>query len=168
MTVSKKITDRVWALGECLADALLNITLRDARLTVVQFQEGGEGKLCPSRIDLNLAAVLGGPEVIDQDCVDPFDLRIGTETINAHCTEGRRGVTLTKDIKTALVSGRHRIVASGRTSEEQLQAVGRDTAKPCWFSNLFEPAGTTVITDWRTAFLATIGSCFEPPLGGKL
>lgn len=151
MTVKLKTTVRLRANSECPSHSLSNVAVRDLTFAIDEPTERGGTNLGPTPTETALGALIGCTNVIGHKCAHQLDIEIGTLTINASCEFDRRGVTLTEEIDVPFVSVTLDIVASGPASEEQLQAVGRETAKFCPLSKLFEAAGTTVVANWRTA-----------------
>lgn len=103
----------------------------------------------PSPTATAYAALMGCTNVIGHKCAHKLGVEIGNLEMKMEVDFDRRGVLLMEEVDVPFTAIRLDVAADGTCSEEELQAVGAETAKFCAISKLFENSGTDLRITWR-------------------
>ena len=144
-----KATATLKAEADCPSHALSEIRIRDLSFAIDEPLERGGTNLGPTPTDTALAALVGCTNVIGHKCAKSLGVDIGHLNISAKCSFDRRGVTLEEEIEVPFQSIEIVVRSNGSVTEAELVKVGKDVAKFCPLSKLFENSGTTLNVIWE-------------------
>ena len=144
-----KTSVRLQAAADCPSHSRTDVRIRDLSFVIDEPKERGGTNQGPTPTDTALAALIGCTNVIGHKCADKLGVDIGHLFIEASCEFDRRGVTLSEEIETPFTSVVLTVASDGNASQEALEQVGREVAKYCPLSKLFEAAGTKLEVDWQ-------------------
>lgn len=136
------------AKASCPSHSRTDLEVRDLAFCIDEPLERGGTNQGPTPTDTALAALIGCTNVIGHKCAKRLDVDIGNLSIDAQCAFDRRGVTLSEEIATPFTAITLNVSADGGASQEALERVGREVAKFCPLSKLFEAAGTKLEVKW--------------------
>ncbi len=147
-TIKMKTSVTLQAKADCPSHSRSEIKTRDLSFVIDEPRERGGTNQGPTPTDTALAALIGCTNVIGHKCASKLGLDIGHLIIEADCEFDRRGVTLAEEIATPFKSVVLTVKSDGTANQEDLQQVGREVAKYCPLSKLFEAAGTRLEIKW--------------------
>ena len=146
--VKMKTSVTLKAKATCPSHSRSDIEIRDLLFSIDEPVERGGGNQGPTPTDTALAALIGCTNVIGHKCAKSLGVDIGKLTIDAQCAFDRRGVTLSEEVATPFAAITLDVCADGDANQEALERVGREVAKYCPLSRLFEAAGTKLEVRW--------------------
>lgn len=144
-----KTTVTLKAEADCPSHALAEIRIRDLSFAIDEPLERGGTNLGPTPTDTALAALVGCTNVIGHKCAKALDVDIGQLIILVNCAFDRRGVTLEEEIEVPFQLIDLEVRCNGSLTEAELVKVGKEVAKFCPLSKLFENSGTTLNVIWK-------------------
>ena len=144
-----KTTVTLKAEADCPSHALAEIRIRDLSFAIDEPSERGCTNLGPTPTDTALAALVGCTNVIGHKCAKSLGVDIGQLKISAKCAFDRRGVTLEEEIEVPFQSIDLVVRSNGSVTEAELVKVGKEVAKFCPLSKLFENSGTILNVIWE-------------------
>lgn len=144
-----KTTVTLKAEADCPSHALAEIRIRDLSFAIDEPLERGGTNLGPTPTDTALAALVGCTNVIGHKCAKALDVDIGQLNILVNCAFDRRGVTLEEEIEVPFQLIDLEVRCNGSLTEAELVKVGKEVAKFCPLSKLFENSGTTLNVIWK-------------------
>ena len=151
MAIRQKTTITLKLSGKGTSHSRSEVAIRDLTSVIDEPVERGGTNEGFSPTETAYAALIGCTNVIGNKCAEKLGVDIGHLDIQMEVDFDRRGVMLMEEVEVPFPAARLTVTADGPASDEDLQAVGRETAKYCAISKLFENAGTKVTVDWRKA-----------------
>ena len=97
------------------------------------------------------SALIGCTNVIGNKCADKLGVDIGHLSFEMEVDFDRRGVLLMEEVDVPFTAIRLDVTSDGSATENELEAVARETEKYCPISKLYEKSGTNLTVTWRKA-----------------
>ena len=149
--VKMKTSVTLRAKGQGVSHSRTDVAIRDLNFAIDEPAARGGTNAGPTPTDTALAALIGCTNVIGSKCAKKLGVDVGHINVEIACEFDRRGVTLEEEIAVPFAAIQQKVTCDGAASEAEIQAVGREVAKFCPLSKLFEGAGTQLETTWQKA-----------------
>ena len=148
MAIKLKTVVTYRTTAQCPTHARTEIPVRDLTVTVDEPLERGGTNLGASPTETAMAALIACTNVIGHKNARRLGVDLGDVTIDANCQFDRRGVLMEEEIDIPFPAITLTVNCDTTASQEELTAVGLETAKYCAIAKLFEAAGTDLTVNW--------------------
>ena len=148
MAIKMKTVVTYRTTAQCPTHARTEIPVRDLTVTVDEPLERGGTNLGASPTETAMAALIACTNVIGHKNAHRLGIDLGEVTIDANCQFDRRGVLMEEEIDIPFPAITLTVNCDTTASQEELTAVGLETAKYCAIAKLFEAAGTDLTVNW--------------------
>ncbi|SFR60121.1 Uncharacterized OsmC-related protein [Yoonia tamlensis] len=148
MAIKMKTVVTYRTTAQCPTHARTEIPVRDLTVTVDEPLERGGTNLGASPTETAMAALIACTNVIGHKNAHRLGIDLGEVTIDANCQFDRRGVLMEEEIDVPFPAITLTVNCNTTTRQEDLTAVGLETAKYCAIAKLFEAAGTELTVNW--------------------
>ncbi len=148
MTVRMKTVVTYRTTAQCPTHARTEIPIRDLTAFIDEPVERGGTNKGPSPTETALTSLIACTNVIGHKTAKRLGVDLGEMTIDADAKFDRRGVMLEKEIDVPFPAITLTVHCNTSASQEELEDVGRETAKYCAISKLFQAAGTDLTVNW--------------------
>lgn len=149
MAVKMKTVVTYRATATCPTHARTEIPVRDLNVVIDEPVERGGTNLGPTPTETAMTALIACTNVIGHKNAKRLGIDLGTVTIDANCKFDRRGVLMEEEIDVPFPAITLTVNCATASSQEDLDLVGRETAKYCAIAKLFEAAGTDLTVNWE-------------------
>jgi uncharacterized OsmC-like protein len=136
------------AKAQCPTHARTEIPVRDLNVIIDEPLERGGTNLGATPTETAMTALIACTNVIGHKCAKRLGVDLGETTIDANCQFDRRGVLMEEEIDIPFPAITLTVNCKTTASQEELTAVGHETAKFCAIAKLFEAAGTELSVNW--------------------
>jgi uncharacterized OsmC-like protein len=136
------------AKAQCPTHARTEIPVRDLNVIIDEPLERGGTNLGATPTETAMTALIACTNVIGHKNALRLGVDLGEVTIDANCQFDRRGVLMEEEIDIPFPAITLTVNCNTAASQEDLTAVGLETAKYCAIAKLFEAAGTDLTVDW--------------------
>lgn len=151
MAIKMKSVVTYRATAQCPTHARTEIPVRDLDVIIDEPEERGGTNLGPTPTEAAMTALIACTNVIGHKNAKRLGVDLGTITIDAACQFDRRGVLMQEEIDVPFPSVTLTVKCDTTASAQELQTVGKETAKYCAIAKLFEGAGTDLTVNWVKA-----------------
>lgn len=148
MAVKMKTVVTYRTTATCPTHARTEIPVRDLNVTIDEPAERGGTNLGPTPTEAAMTALIACTNVIGHKNAARLGIDLGEITIDADVKFDRRGVLMEEEIDVPFPAITLTVNCATASSQEELDAVGRETAKYCAIAKLFEAAGTDLTVHW--------------------
>lgn len=149
MAIKMKTVVTYRTTAACPTHARTEIPVRDLTVVIDEPIERGGTNLGPSPTETAMTALIACTNVIGHKNAHRLGVDLGTVTIDADCKFDRRGVLMEEEIDLPFPAITLTVNCAGTdASQDELDTVGRETAKYCAIAKLFEAAGTDLTVNW--------------------
>ena len=148
MAVKMKTVVAYRTSAACLTHARTEIPVRDLSVVIDEPLERGGTNLGPTPTEAAMASLIACTNVIGHKNAARLGVDLGEVTIDADAKFDRRGVLMEEEIDVPFPAITLTVNCTTAASQEDLDAVGRETAKYCAIAKLFEAAGTDLNVNW--------------------
>ncbi|MCG3269491.1 OsmC family protein [Yoonia sp. I 8.24] len=149
MKMKTVVTYRTTA--QCPTHARTEIPVRDLNVIIDEPIERGGTNLGATPTEMAMSALIACTNVIGHKNARRLGVDLGDVTIDANCQFDRRGVLMEDEIDIPFPAVTLTVNCNTTASQEELTAVGLETAKYCAIAKLFEAAGTELTVNWEKA-----------------
>ncbi|SFR52187.1 OsmC family protein [Litoreibacter janthinus] len=136
------------ATASCPTHARTEIPVRDVKVIIDEPIERGGTNMGPSPTETAMTALIACTNVIGHKNAHRLGVDLGEISIDAACQFDRRGVLMEEEIDVPFPAITLTVNCTTPASQEELENVGRETAKYCAIAKLFEAAGTDLTVNW--------------------
>ena len=151
MAVKMKTVVTYRATATCPTHARTEIPVRDLNVVIDEPAERGGTNLGPTPTETAMIALIACTNVIGHKNAKRLGIDLGTVTIDANCKFDRRGVLMEEEIDVPFPAVTLTVSCLTAATQDDLDLVGRETAKYCAIAKLFEAAGTDLTVNWVKA-----------------
>ncbi len=151
MAVKMKTVVTYRATATCPTHARTEIPVRDLNVVIDEPAERGGTNLGPTPTETAMTALIACTNVIGHKNAKRLGVDLGTVTIDANCKFDRRGVLMEEEIDVPFPAITLTVNCITAATQDDLDVVGRETAKYCAIAKLFEAAGTDLTVNWVKA-----------------
>ncbi|WP_238113956.1 OsmC family protein [Yoonia sp. I 8.24] len=137
--------------AQCPTHARTEIPVRDLNVIIDEPIERGGTNLGATPTEMAMSALIACTNVIGHKNARRLGVDLGDVTIDANCQFDRRGVLMEDEIDIPFPAVTLTVNCNTTASQEELTAVGLETAKYCAIAKLFEAAGTELTVNWEKA-----------------
>ena len=148
MAVKMKTIVTYRATAQCPTHARTEIPIRDLNVVIDEPLERSGTNLGPTPTETVMAALIACTNVIGHKNAARLGVDLGQVTIDADTKFDRRGVLMEEEINVPFPAITLTVNCITSASQEELDHVGRETAKYCAIAKLFEAAGTDLTVNW--------------------
>ncbi|WP_341368419.1 OsmC family protein [Yoonia sp. BS5-3] len=148
MAVKMKTVVTYRTTATCPTHARTEIPVRDLNVVIDEPLERGGTNLGPTPTETAMTALIACTNVIGHKNAKRLGVDLGEVTIDANAKFDRRGVLMEEEIDVPFPAITLTVKCATAASQEELDEVGRETAKYCAIAKLFEAAGTELTVDW--------------------
>ena len=149
MALKMKTVVMYRASAACPTHARTEIPVRDLNVVIDEPIERGGSNLGPTPTEAVMTALIACTNVIGHKCANRLGVDLGDITIDANCKFDRRGVLMEEEIDVPFPEITLTVNCTTSASQDELDAVGAETAKYCAIAKLFEAAGTDLTVNWQ-------------------
>jgi len=136
------------ATANCATHARTEIPVRDLNVVIDEPEDRGGTNLGPTPTEAAMTALIACTNVIGHKNAKRLGVDLGNVTIDTACQFDRRGVLMQEEIDVPFPAITLTVNCDTDASLEELEEVGRETAKYCAIAKLFESAGTDLTVNW--------------------
>ncbi|MEL6450099.1 MAG: OsmC family protein [Pseudomonadota bacterium] len=151
MAIKMKTVVTYRTTATATSHARTEIPVRDLITVIDEPLERGGTNEGISPTETALAALIGCTSVIGHKNAKRLGIDLGDVTIDADCKFDRRGVLMEEEIDIPFPEITLTVHCTGPATQDEVRAVGVETAKYCAISKLFEAAGTKLEVNWHKA-----------------
>lgn len=151
MAIKTKTIVTYRASAACPTPARTEIPVRDLHVIIDEPTERGGTNLGPTPTEAAMTALIACTNVIGHKNAKRLGIDLGEINIDAACKFDRRGVLMEEEIDVPFPEVTLTVNCNTAASQEDLDLVGRETAKYCAIAKLFEAAGTDLTVHWVKA-----------------
>lgn len=148
MAIKMKTVVTYRATAQCPTHARTEIPVRDLNVVIDEPLERGGTNLGATPTETAMTALIACTNVIGHKNARRLGVDLGEVTIGANCQFDRRGVLMEEEIDIPFPAITLTVNCNTAASQEELTAVGLETAKYCAIAKLFEAAGTDLTVNW--------------------
>ena len=148
MAIRMKTVVTYRTTAQCPTHARTEIPVRDLNVIVDEPEERGGTNLGITPTETAMTALIACTNVIGHKNAKRLGVDLGEITIDADCKFDRRGVLMEEEIDLPFPAITLTVNCTTSASQEELDEVGRETAKYCAIAKLFEAAGTDLTVNW--------------------
>ena len=148
MAIRMKTVVTYRTTAQCPTHARTEIPVRDLNVIVDEPEERGGTNLGITPTETAMTALIACTNVIGHKNAKRLGVDLGEITIDADCKFDRRGVLMEEEIDVPFPAITLTVNCTTSASQEELDEVGRETAKYCAIAKLFEAAGTDLTVNW--------------------
>ena len=148
MAIRMKTVVTYRTTAQCPTHARTEIPVRDLNVIVDEPEERGGTNLGITPTETAMTALIACTNVIGHKNAKRLGVDLGEITIDADCKFDRRGVLMEEEIDVPFPAITLTVNCTTPASQEELDEVGRETAKYCAIAKLFEAAGTDLTVNW--------------------
>jgi len=136
------------ATAACPTHARTEIPVRGLNVVIDEPIERGGTNLGPTPTEAAMTALIACTNVIGHKNARRLGVDLGEVTIDADCQFDRRGVLMEEEIDVPFPAITLTVNCRTSASQEELTAVGQETARYCAIAKLFVAAGTDLKVNW--------------------
>lgn len=151
MAVKMKTVVTYRTTATCPTHARTEIPVRDLNVVIDEPAERGGTNMGPTPTEAAMTALIACTNVIGHKNAKRLGVDLGNVTIDANAQFDRRGVLMEEEIDLPFPAITLTVNCATDASQDDLDAVGRETAKYCAIAKLFEAAGTDLTVNWVKA-----------------
>ncbi len=151
MAIKTKTVVTYRTTAQCPTHARTEIPVRDLNVIIDEPIERGGSNLGATPTEMAMSALIACTNVIGHKNARRLGVDLGDVTIDANCQFDRRGVLMEDEIDIPFPAVTLTVNCDTTASQEELTAVGLETAKYCAIAKLFEAAGTDLTVNWEKA-----------------
>lgn len=148
MAIKMKTVVTYRTTATCPTHARTEIPVRDLNVVIDEPAERGGTNLGPTPTETAMTALIACTNVIGHKNAARLGVDLGEMTIDADAKFDRRGVLMEEEIDVPFPAITLTVNCNTDASQEELDDVGRETAKYCAIAKLFEAAGTNLTVNW--------------------
>lgn len=148
MAVKMKTVVTYRTTATCTTHARTDIPVRDLNVVIDEPTERGGTNMGPTPTEAAMTALIACTNVIGHKNAKRLGIDLGEVTIDANVKFDRRGVLMEEEIDVPFPAISLTVNCITAASQDELDSVGRETAKYCAIAKLFEAAGTDLTVDW--------------------
>jgi putative redox protein len=148
MAIKLKTVVTYRATAACPTHARTEIPVRGLNVVIDEPIERGGTNLGPTPTEAAMTALIACTNVIGHKNARRLGVDLGEVTIDADCQFDRRGVLMEEEIDVPFPAITLTVNCRTSASQEELTAVGQETARYCAIAKLFVAAGTDLKVNW--------------------
>lgn len=148
MAIKAKTVVTYRTSAACPTHARTEIPVRDLNVVIDEPEERGGTNMGASPTETAMCSLIACTNVIGHKNAKRLGIDLGEVTIDAAANFDRRGVLMEEEIDLPFPAITLTVNCATSASQGDLDAVGRETAKYCAISKLFEAAGTDLTVNW--------------------
>ncbi len=148
MAIKMKTVVTYRTTATCPTHARTEIPVRDLNVIIDEPEERGGTNMGPTPTETAMTALIACTNVIGHKNAHRLGVDLGDVTIDAKAQFDRRGVLMQEEIDVPFPAIELNVNCATSASQEELDEVGRETAKYCAIAKLFESAGTDLTVNW--------------------
>ncbi len=149
MAVKTKTVVTYRSTANCTSHARTDIPIRDLTVVIDEPIERDGTNLGPSPTEAAVSALIACTNVISHKVAKKLGVDLGDMTIETAAKFDRRGVLLEQEIDVPFPAITLIVNCTTNATQEELDNIGRETARFCAIAKLFEAAGTKLTVAWR-------------------
>lgn len=151
MAIKLKTVVTYRTTAACPTHARTEMPIRDLNVVIDEPEERGGTNMGPTPTETAVTALIACTNVIGHKNAKRLGVDLGEVTIDAKAQFDRRGVLMEEEIDLPFPAIDLTVNCVTGASQEELDAVGRETARFCAIAKLFEAAGTDLNVTWVKA-----------------